>query len=297
MTPEQKRDIIKDFLIFCKDYLEIDTLPKVELITDENWAKTMTSFGMYDPRIDTLFVYIGKRNLADILRTISHELVHHKQNEKKILYLGAGKEGTDIENEANSISGMIMRKYGAKNNMIYESKLSAILEMSNATRFNIFCDMDGVLCDFEAQFDHYYGVTPSEYRKEKGAAIMKNAIDDIGIDFWSKMPWFPGGQRLWSYISNYNANILSSPSNFKYAVQGKLLWIKNNLNPKPQKILFEQSGNKQNVLSGLSRDKIKTSILIDDFYTNVKPWQESGGIGITHKDIVKTISILQKFGL
>ncbi len=113
MTPEEKTSIIKDFLLFCKQYLNIDKLPKMVFFDDDKWAKENTSFGKYDPRINTLYVYIGKRNLADILRTLSHELVHHKQNEDSMLYMGAGGDGTNIENEANAVSGMIMRKYGA----------------------------------------------------------------------------------------------------------------------------------------------------------------------------------------
>lgn len=292
MTFEQKAYIIKDFLLFCKNYLGIDNLPKVKILSDKQWAKTNTSFGMYDPRIQTLFVYVANRNLADILRTVSHELVHHKQNENGSLYKGAGKEGTEIENEANALSGIIMRKYGAKNNIIYES-LSSILE-NRSIGFNIFCDMDGVLCDFESQFDHYYGMLPREYSNEKGPEILKKAVDDIGIKYWSQMPWFPGAKKLWAYIADYSPMILSSPSKFKYAEQGKLLWIKNNLNPQPKDIIFEQTGNKHIVLN---KYEPKKSILIDDFYKNTIPWKDAGGIGIRHTDADKTISILQKFGL
>lgn len=297
MAPQDRIEIIKDFVEFCKEHLEINELPEIEFTEDNSWPTTNRSFGQYTPEDNYLIVYIGNRNLADILRTLSHELVHHKQNEQGILKQNSGEAGSEIENQANSISGVIMRKYGLKNQLIYESRLTKMMEDVRASSFNIYCDMDGVLCDFEGQFDHYYGIPVSEYRKEKGAIILKRAIDDIGVDFWSKMPWYPGGKELWSYIAKYNPNILSSPSTFKYAVQGKLIWIKNNLNPQPAKILFEQSGEKQNVLSGLTPDQIKKSILIDDFYTNIKPWQEAGGIGITHKNISQTISILKKFRL
>jgi hypothetical protein len=294
MTIEEKAGIVKDFLLFCKDFLQIETLPKVKLLTNHDWVLQHRSFGMYDPRINTLLVYIGNRNLADILRTTSHELVHHKQNEDNRLQPGSGADGSDIENEANTLSGIIMRKYGQKNSLIYESSLKSLLEMGKSTRFNIFCDMDGVLCDFEAQFDHYYGTTPREYAAAKGPEILKNAIDDIGVKYWSEMPWFPGAQKLWQYIGDYSPSILSSPSKFKYAEQGKLMWIKNNLSPQPKDIIFEQTGQKHIVLKDYEP---RNSILIDDYYRNTIPWKEAGGVGIRHTDADKTISILQKFGL
>ena len=151
--------------------------------------------------------------------------------------------------------------------------------------------------DFEAQFDHYFGVPVSEYRSEKGPVILQKAIDSVGIDFWSKMPWMPGGKELWRYVSKYNPAILSSPSTFKYAIEGKKQWIKNNLNPQPSKVYFEQSKSKQNVLAGLDPTQIKKSILIDDFYTNTVPWKQAGGIGILHKSSENTISTLKKFRL
>jgi hypothetical protein len=294
MTIQEKAYVIKDFLLYCKEFLNIDELPRIKLITDHNWVVSRRSFGEYRPAINTLFVYIGKRNLADILRTTSHELVHHKQNIEGRLFPGAGADGSEIENEANAFSGMIMRKYGKKNKLIYESKLVNILEMSKSPRFTIFCDMDGVLCDFDAQFEHYYGILPREYANQKGSQLMKKAVDDIGIKYWSEMPWFPGAKQLWDYISDYSPIILTSPSSFIHARAGKLQWISKNLDPKPQDIMFAQTGLKHEVLSDFDP---KRSILIDDFYRNTAPWQDSGGIGITHKSADKTITILQKFGL
>jgi hypothetical protein len=297
MTVDQKIQVVKDFILYCKDNLGIENLPKLEFIKDRDWVISMRSFGEYDYRKRTLKVYITNRNLADILRTLSHELVHHKQNEDGRLYPNSGETGSDIENEANSISGVLMRNYGKQNEIIYESKLVSVVKEIKNSRFKIFCDMDGVLCNFDSQFEHYYGVSPKEYSQQKGAQIFKNAVDDVGIDFWAKMPWFPGGEELWAYISQYSPMILSSPSTFKFAAKGKLQWIKDNLNPQPSQIIFEQTRNKHSIFEKNPSLNPKNCILIDDYYTNILPWKEVGGIGLLHKDAQKTISILNKFGL
>jgi len=111
---------IETFLNHCYNLLEFNTLPEIETISDPNFPKQHYTFGYYNPENYKLCVYIGNRNLADIFRTLAHELVHHKQNELGMLQVGAGDTGSDIENEANASAAMIMRDYGRKNPQIYE---------------------------------------------------------------------------------------------------------------------------------------------------------------------------------
>jgi hypothetical protein len=297
MISQEREDIIKDFIEYCQTNLEIEDLPEINFTEEREWATSIHSFGQYTNNKKSLEVYIGNRNLADILRTLSHELVHHRQNELGMLDSRSGDTGSDIENQANSISGILMRNYGKMNELIYESKLKFMAESIIKSRFTIYCDMDGVLTDFDAQFDHYYGMTAREYSQMKGPELMKKAVDDVGLDYWAKMPLFPGALQLWSYVSKYQPIILSSPSTFKYAKKGKLIWIRENLQPSPSQILFRQTGHKEEAIQGLPETEIRKSILIDDYYRNLAPWKAIGGIGITHKSAEQTINILKKFRL
>ena len=63
---------------------------------------------------------VVNRNLADVLRTLGHELVHEKQKIEGRLHVGAGDDGTEIENEANAEAAIIMRKFGKANPIIFE---------------------------------------------------------------------------------------------------------------------------------------------------------------------------------
>jgi Zn-dependent peptidase ImmA (M78 family) len=304
MTEDLKQQIIEEFIQYCKSVLKIDALPPIQFTNDRAWATERHSFGEYDPTKNTLFVYIGNRNLADILRTLGHELVHHKQNELGVLKNGSGQTGSEIENEANSIAGVLMRNYGKTNELIYEIKtpsLKEIYEEEKISRLKIYCDMDGVLCDFDKRFEHFYNVSPLEYRKKytpnKANEYLTEAVDKVGIQFWTKMPWMPGGKQLWDKISPYNPNIVTSPGNFKFAMEGKKIWIKENLSPAPKNVFFAKSGNKQLVISDKPESEIKNSILIDDYFQNIAPWKELGGIGITHKSFDGTNNILNKFKL
>jgi len=294
MTLEQRNNIIEEFIQFCKSRLDIDQIPQIGFTNDRDWAVQKHSFGQYDPTEKSLVIYTGNRNLADTLRTLSHELVHHKQNELGRLYAEAGKAGSPIENEANSIAGVLMRDFGNINELIYESllpTLKQIYEVEQRPGIQIYCDMDGVLCDFDARFEHFYGVLPREYYGEKGTKAFQEAVNKAGIDFWAKMDWMPGGKELWSIIGKYRPYILTSPSKFEYAKEGKKMWVEANLNPQPKRILFAQTGEKHSMMTA----DPKNSMLIDDYWSNLAPWKALGGIAIMHKDIDKTKDILSKF--
>ena len=115
MDQQQRLDIIKDFIEYCQTNLEIEDLPEINFTDEREWATSIHSFGQYANNQKSLQVYIGNRNLADILRTLSHELVHHRQNELGMLDSRSGDTGSEIENQANSISGILMRNYGKMN--------------------------------------------------------------------------------------------------------------------------------------------------------------------------------------
>jgi len=143
--------------------------------------------------------------------------------------------------------------------------------------YKIYCDMDGVLTDFESRFEHYTGMHPQEYEKQKGLAAFWNLIDvEVGVKFWVGMPWMPQGQQLWDFIKPYKPDLLTSPSRDNNSRLGKNLWVRNNLNPKP-KVIFAYSKDKQRY----ANDK---SILIDDKKSNINEWASKGGIAIRCKD-------------
>lgn len=284
MDNVQKVKIALDFVKYVAAFLKIQKLPKIHFTIDRDWVLSIRSFGQYNSDRRTLRVYMGNRNLADTLRTLAHELVHHKQNEEGKIQPNSGDTGSEIENEANALAGVILRNYGKKHSIIYESKIN-----ENPLDYQIYCDMDGVLCDFDKQFEHYFGVNHNEYIKEKGNKAFELAVSKVGQEFWETMPWMPGGEELWKVIGPMGAKILSSPGDFDGAEEGKRAWIEANLNPQPKDIIFKQTGNKHSVLN---KATAKNSVLIDDYSKNLNPWEKSGGKGIKHKSsqYSKTIS-------
>ena len=117
---QNRLNILKDFLGFCRAELNIQTLPKISLLNDKSFVEQFRSFGEYNPETKTIKVVALNRNLADICRSLAHELCHHRQNELNMIYNEAGETGTDIENDANAMAGIIMRDFGKRNVDVYE---------------------------------------------------------------------------------------------------------------------------------------------------------------------------------
>lgn len=158
-------------------------------------------------------------------------------------------------------------------------------------KYQIYCDMDGVLTNFEKRFidilnqvgKKYYskkeleGITrPKDFEKKFSQGEFWKLIDEQGEDFWAGMEWMPNGQALWDFISPYNPNILSSPSKDNSSRLGKRMWIRQNLSPAPKKIIFKKSEEKQQYAA-------PNHILIDDKPSNISEWEAAGGIALRVK--------------
>lgn len=155
-------------------------------------------------------------------------------------------------------------------------------------KYQIYCDMDGVLTDFDERFDFYAGIGPREYESKYGTEKFWNLIDKAGVGFWVGMKWMPDGKQLWNYIKPYSPIILSAPSKQSESRLGKRLWVRNNI--PNTKLILSKASEKRNY-SG------KYHILIDDRPSNIQQWIQDGGIGIFHTSAQNTIEQLKKLGL
>lgn len=152
---------------------------------------------------------------------------------------------------------------------------SDTVENKESLKGNVYCDMDGVLCDFDKRFEYLTGKTPKEYKDTYNIYMFWNLINNkIGEQFWSKMPWTDNGPRLWNFIKNYDPKILTTPSEDKSSKRGKLEWVQENIGS-GTKVLFS---NKKYRYSNKGR------LLIDDRESNCEGWTRNGGISICYKD-------------
>jgi Zn-dependent peptidase ImmA (M78 family) len=113
---------IKQFADWAIHELDIEREPTIDYGTDLGRVKSQRSFGSTNSA-GKIWVHCLNRNAADAMRTLCHELVHHRQFE-----IGTATNDMDdeqrlqVEDEANAIAGRMMRAYGKQHESIYESK-------------------------------------------------------------------------------------------------------------------------------------------------------------------------------
>jgi Zn-dependent peptidase ImmA (M78 family) len=109
MKKEYKQCIAKFVKYICNE-LNIDMDFKVKLSTKR--SDDLKTYAYYNVQTHDVKVYCKNRGMADVLRSVAHELVHHKQNKNGELTSDIQDVGGKIENEANSISGQLVKKFG-----------------------------------------------------------------------------------------------------------------------------------------------------------------------------------------
>ena len=157
---------------------------------------------------------------------------------------------------------------------IYENWRRFINEQES--EIQIYCDMDGVLVDFEGGIVNYIN---EDLRDEsrvpenllKTYKKLQQKLEDLGRDqeievsdltrdpekriqavrkymyaraqddfeFWKNLDWTPDGKQLWSHIKDKSPQIiiLTTPMRCAGSRDGKVEWVKNNLGSQYKVIL------------------------------------------------------------
>ncbi len=152
--------------------------------------------------------------------------------------------------------------------------------------YKIFCDLDGVLVDFEKGYLELTGIDL------KGEHIdgprFWEPVNKKGYDFWINLDWMRDGRELWDSIKKFNPSILSAPSKQPDSRVAKHDWVDRELGKNVELILRSASNKKEFAAPN--------HILIDDRDDNINDWNEYGGIGILHKSTKDTLNKLNDLG-
>ena len=154
--------------------------------------------------------------------------------------------------------------------------------------YKIYLDMDGVLVDFDQQFKDLTGMMPREFEAKHGSTGFWEAIDKAGVGFWRGMSWMPGGEALYNRASQFDHELLSSPSRSELSKIGKRLWRRDKT--PSTKLTLSRSYLKKNYAA-------PNHILIDDREDNIQQWRDAGGIGILYTSANQVNAELDKLGL
>jgi len=116
MPTAKKLKLIEKFVKYCASRL--DLTGNINIVLSRVGQKMPTA-GHFDPSTRTINVTIINRALADCLRTISHELTHLSQLDRGIIFPTRDELLQPYEDEANIMSGRLVRFFGRENPEIY----------------------------------------------------------------------------------------------------------------------------------------------------------------------------------
>ena len=323
--------------------MNISPLPKVVFKHGdaENAKQFLGKTAYYNPETMEIVLYTEGRHPKDIVRSFSHEMIHHIQNlENRLGNIATTNTQeddhlNDLEAEANLNGTMTFRnwtdslneaivgnkvvcdncgwswniedggkdvylchKCGHDNTPLQEKKskdpfgLNAYaMELARLreeeTQYTIYCDMDGVLVDFDRGYQELTGMT-TQQADAMGGDTFWEPLTKAGAKWWITLNWMPDGKQLWNYIKKYTPILLSAPSKQESSRLGKRVWVKREL--PDVKLILRPASQKQQYAS-------PTSILIDDRQKNIDQWEAAGGIGILHTNTANTIEQLKQLGL
>lgn len=119
-TLRENVEIIKEFCSFMKEYLSLQSFPQVIFKHDKNnGSNPLGKTGFYSPEDKKVVIFITKRHLKDILRSLGHEMVHYKQDCEGRFNNASFQEGyaqsdgylRKIEEEAYSVGSFLVRDF------------------------------------------------------------------------------------------------------------------------------------------------------------------------------------------
>jgi Zn-dependent peptidase ImmA (M78 family) len=127
--PKSEVNLVDKFIQYCMDELKLAEKPQITFSGDTDETKDKCSFGYFVPSTNVIWVYSKDRNMADIFRTLAHELVHRKQDEDGRIDYESGDTGSEIENEANAMAGVLLRNFGKEHNNIYDTPITQYITL------------------------------------------------------------------------------------------------------------------------------------------------------------------------
>ena len=117
--------IIKQFAMHCIKELGLKGTIHIKLSKHQTGMPTA---GYFDPGTCRVFVAVHNRAIADVMRTLAHELTHCHQQQQGTEFPNDDEGLQPLEDEANMMSGRLVRFYGRKHRDIYADLITESLE-------------------------------------------------------------------------------------------------------------------------------------------------------------------------
>jgi hypothetical protein len=195
------KQLIQQFMPFAQEHIGFADPPRLFLRQDtENANNPLGKTAYYDPDQKSITVYITGRHPKDVLRSLGHELVHHKQNcDGKFDNMSDGDMGEGyaqtnpqlraMEFEANSGGSMALRDFEDRlkkeNTTYYEhlqkgEKQMSIKDWKNKEISTLLSEAWGFKFNSLQEFDEFNGAGEIQEEAEvsEDAEVQEEAVEE-----------------------------------------------------------------------------------------------------------------------
>lgn len=165
---------------------------------------------------------------------------------------------------------------------------------------HLYLDMDGVQADFDKSWCEFEGVSDCEDIANPEQSIQRLAAggSDAAYEFFRDLETLRGGLSVIKWLQQHNINytILSAPLRYdpEPSIKGKQEWLDKHHPGTSEDAIY--TSNKYKYATDKNGNP---NVLIDDYSKNIVPWDNAGGIAITHDpaDAGPTIKALEQIYL
>lgn len=186
--------LIKKFVPFAKERMGFKKPPKLFLRTDnKNASNPLGKTAFYDPENQAITLYVTGRHPKDVMRSLSHELVHHTQNCNgqfdNVGEMGEGYAQNDehlreMEREAYETGNMCFRDWedSLKSTIYYEhlqkgDKKMSTKDWKNKEITQLLSEAWGFKFNSLQEFDEFNGT--GEVQEEAAEEVVEATADTV----------------------------------------------------------------------------------------------------------------------
>lgn len=172
---------------------------------------------------------------------------------------------------------------------------------------HVFCDVDGVLANFYAGMEHYFGVSQKDTNHFLTARHGWDKIASKEPHLFGKLPLLPDARQLVTGLVQLRdhglitLSILTAIPDEWYhdstmrriSTADKIQWVTRYFQRIPaQNVLVVRRVDKASYVKGQLAAGKPRPILIDDFGKNIREWEAAGGVGIQHTNAMHSLQSL-----
>lgn len=153
------------------------------------------------------------------------------------------------------------------------------------TRWQVYCDLDGVLADFERGVAERTKRQPKEFSRRR--KMWRRLAPPRTEEFFARLDWMQGGAELWKYLEPLSPAILTGSPSGDWAGPQKVRWCEKNLKLPADRVLVVDASDK-------ALFSHPGAILVDDRAEYRFEWEARGGIFIHCTDAQASIQMVQE---